>query len=267
MPKDNLPPPPPNAATTALRASLFAANIASWLPPGFASSSTSPESDLASLLHAGDEGNYGVGHPALNAPKSIGRQSLVGLQKRLKRESRAKDGGAEPSSPKIESESEDEDSRAKIVARGKRKARSGLLSRPQIKPESSRPSMEPAVTQGARLPNGDAHDGEHRNDEEEPRTPEPLTTTSSPGGAGTFPFSGPLALDSPKAQRMLAAHATGSTEPDTDETRFEGLLTASIMPRAEDDEGSERKSEPSMSKTQARRAKRKRARQAKVTQV
>jgi hypothetical protein len=171
------------------------------------------------------------------APTRGGGVGLAHLQRRLAKGKSAARAESEDSSVSVsvpgtvsrdEVADEDEgESRASSVGRRKRSTALDLLSgkkgkksgssTPAVSAQSSaRPSPAPpqisSTAHGGPVEDRDSaiKDDSHPSasldegsDDSGPATPTHHTATSSPGGSGIFPFSGPLALDSPRAKRII----------------------------------------------------------------
>lgn len=201
----------PAPESLALSASIFTSSIDSWIPAKFGPKQSDVERNaqfdkrLRDAAIQGDHEKLGAGHPDIGVYKPKG-PSLVSLEKKLGKVERGGGKVEKETLSKVEVDSDqEEESRSRSVSSvkkrsngvhdlllGKKKAKSKVqLGAPpllNLTPNPSSWSIETS-TSGA-------------NPTEEVRTP--LTAaTSSPGGSGEFPFAGPVALDSPQAQRVL----------------------------------------------------------------
>ena len=230
----------------ALNAGVFAANIDSWIPASFGARPTDIERNveldkiLREASSSAEGSNYGIGHVSIG--KSASRGGQVGfnaLKRRLGRTGVVGDMGKDRE-PKVDGamarngsqqdSDEEEDSRTRALGKGKRKGgvmdflKSRKASKKSKQGTVSREASPSLDSDGhrARKPDqlllldtdrihGVAEGPEHN----EPRS---LHTSSAiphtpprspPPGDERFPFSGPLAPESPRAKRELKERERG----------------------------------------------------------
>ncbi|GFZ45736.1 hypothetical protein JCM24511_03465 [Saitozyma sp. JCM 24511] len=238
-----------------------------------ASSSTSHDKlDILFERTSEDEtSRLGLGHPRLDlprggAPTRGAGAGLAHLQRRLaKGKGAARAESTDSSSLGVTSRDDDADedegeSRASSVGRRKRSTALDLLSgkkgkksgsaTPALSAQSSaRPSPVPpqldSAAHGDPVEDRDSAISESKddshpspsfddgNDDSGPATPTHHTATSSPGGSGIFPFSGPLALDSPRAKRIIKDRPVSRAAPAG------GIVKADNAVATTEDQGSE----------------------------
>ena len=207
----------------ALSASVFTNTIDSWIPAEFGPRRTDADREvefakrLRDAAAQGETSVLGLGHPDIGVYKPKG-PSLAALEKRLgkvDRKGKAKETEEVASMSKSREDDSDDEGESRARAVGKRKANilNDLLGGKK-KQKSNAANGDRGGTNGVnehpallnltplhpvRQPTptstSDAHDSVPR-----PTTQPPA---SSPGGAGNFPFSGPLALTSPQARKAL----------------------------------------------------------------
>lgn len=274
-----------------------------------------------------DDNRLGVGHASIGQQVKTGGfgrggLGLGGLEGRLRKgQGKGKHGEEEVGVGEAmergregsigEEEEEEEESRSRSIARGKRKAghldlltgkkkarppkassdpNGSSESTPLPPTETAEPVIQTRVIeQTPQLPAPDPHSpptkliGSTRNASLPITPPHPASSESI-----TFPFAGPVALDSPTAQRIILEQSPASpfdeTGTDNDKARSEdgipplrveeyGIPSSSLSERnglesLKTEEAGKKslavESKGRMSKTQARREKRKQARSAKT---
>ena len=220
-----------------LSANLFAADIESWIPDTFGPHKSEAQQLAefnAAIREASLMGNddLGLGHPDQGKGRSV--VGLDSLQRKLGRMEKGKakaTSASQAQERELEKEGEasgsdtEEESRFKMVGKKKRaaidlmapkkKAKTSSSSLTPLVPNSSDPLLlKPPSTdsQHSKAPSTDpillkppsdkaaslVRDSQGSSDNDGPHTP-------SPPDDDTFPFSGPISLDSPQAKRIVAA--------------------------------------------------------------
>ncbi|KAK1924954.1 hypothetical protein DB88DRAFT_487440 [Papiliotrema laurentii] len=271
----------PSTEQLALSASLFTSAIDAWIPASFGPKPTAADQKaqfdqrLRQAALQGDNERLGAGHPDSGVYKPRG-PSLSSLERKLGKVDRKGKAGsplANPASAQLQrddSDDDDEESRTRSVGRKKVNAVADLLRGKKSKKgkEPAGPLVHPLLnlSNGASASTNDTTPVQG--------TTTPLTgASSSPGGSGTFPFQGPLAVESPRAKQQTTERPSRkrpreSTDVDSLpgpilrlEPSAAGIQGAGQTPEAEDRDPAESdaQGEAKLSKTQRRRDARKRA--------
>jgi hypothetical protein len=223
--------PLPTPEQLALSASVFTNTIDSWIPAKFGPRTTDADREvefakrLRDAAAQGETNTLGLGHPDIGVYKPKG-PSLSALEKKLgkvDRKGKAKETEEVASASKSREADSDDEAESRAMAVGKRKANLvhdllGGKKKQKAKAinggvigSSEHPALLNLTPLGsARTP---SPTGDDDGDREDLRPTTPLAA-SSPGGAGNFPFSGPLALTSPRAKRALLGKREHSDQDD-----------------------------------------------------
>ena len=290
-----------NPESLALSASKFTSAIDAWIPATFGPKKTESDRarDFERALKAaaldGESERLGVGHPSIGQPRS--KTSLGVLSNKLAKVGKAKatndrlssvqPNGHDNASAQDESDEDAGESRSRSVTsrKGKSTAAPDLFSRKKrnlsnstkpphlarqtqiIQSTPSLKSLGPASSDPLLLKSPIPDIPPLVSSIDEPRTP-PTAAASSPGGSGSFPFTGPVALDSPQARRVLDEKlATKRLRDEPDEVDGSNSPSISADPSGDmtptqnsrsGEEGPSRGGR--LTKTQRRREKRKKAR-------
>ncbi|WVQ71807.1 hypothetical protein IAR50_001349 [Cryptococcus sp. DSM 104548] len=264
-------PPGPTPEALALSASLFTSSIAAWIPANFGvpKSEVDKSKEFDRALKEERGGRLGLGHPSIDDPKRLaalgaGGGGLAGLSKKLGKEKKEKEQGAEQLKGK--DEDEEEESRVRSVGKTKKSAAQDLFGGkkkkkpevPQVHPLARAQALEAAAPTSTpdsppTTPESPVFPGHI--DLSPPSTPPNHLPTSSPGGSGIFPFQGPVALESPQAKRLMNERKERKKreleEDDEEQEGKEATRLGELSPKK------------GKSKTQLRRESRKKAKLAK----
>jgi hypothetical protein len=257
-----------------LSAASFTSAINAWIPASFGRQRTEAEKSqefeqaLRTAALEGENGRLGIGHASIGQRQNKnGATSLNALEKRLGRVGKGKGKEVEGSGVTANAmangeQDEDEDeseSRTKSVSKKAKTSIPSFLGKKKGKQrsEQSLPStsaIPPSPTNAAKV-----QDKALDPTNESPPSVSPAPETPPSGDSETFPFEGPVALTSPRAKLSPLKKKRPASQMSPELHIDEG--SNGINGEAATDPGPDDSqiSTGSMSKTQKRREKRKRA--------